>query len=240
MKWNPLTKHVFYTENDPETDRPCIGYVRGEQAAMLLDAGNSPAHAALLQKGLKEADLPFPDYIALTHAHWDHTYGLCGWDAVSLAGEKTNAALDAMSRWRWDDAAMKRRVARGEDSLFCDIHIRKEYPDRSQIRVKGADICFRGELQVDLGGVTCILREIVSPHAEDCVLIAVPGDGLLFLGDAYCSVPVGENWIYDKDLLGQFITLLEKEEFQIAVKGHHPPQMKEALLAELKMEWMRL
>lgn len=234
MQWHQLTEHVFYTENDPETDRPCIGYVKGEKAALLMDAGNSPTHAKLLRQGLAEAGLPLPNYIALTHAHWDHTYGLCSWKGVSLAGEKTNEILGKMKEWQWDDASMMERVKRGEDSAFCDIHIRKEYPDRSKIQVEQANISFTGERKLDLGGVTVLLREVVSPHAEDCVVFSIPKDGLLFLGDAYCSVPVGEDWVYDKERLGKFIAELEGMEFAIAIKGHHPPQRKAELMAELK------
>ena len=238
--WNKLTNHVFYTENNPETDRPCIGYVKGEKAALLMDAGNSPAHAELLKAGLAEAGLPLPKYVALTHAHWDHTYGLCGWDAVSFAGEKTNAILGEMKKWQWDDASMKARIESGEDSEFCFIHIRKEYPDRSEIKVEQAEISFTGEINIDLGGVNVILKEVVSPHAEDCVVLSVPEDGLLFLGDSYCSVPVGEDWVYDKELLGKFIAWLEEEDFSIAIKGHHPPQKKAELLAELKADYNAL
>ena len=186
MMWNKLTNHVFYTNNDPETDRPCIGYVKGEKASLLMDAGNSPAHAELLKAGLAEGGLPLPKYVALTHAHWDHTYGLCSWDAVSFAGEKTNAILGEMKKWQWDDASMKGRIESGEDSL------------------------------------------------------SVPEDGLLFLGDSYCSVPVGEDWVYDKELLGKFIAWLEEEDFSIAIKGHHPPQKKAELLAELKADYNAL
>lgn len=236
MMWNRRTEHVYDTKNDPETDRPCMGYVRGERASLLLDAGNSAAHAALLQEGLRAAGLPLPDYIALTHAHWDHTYGLCGWEGLSLAGAKTNAILGKMKGWQWDDASMEKRIKDGEDSEFCFIHIRKEYPDRSQIRVEQAALSFTGEVSLDLGGVRAVLKEVVSPHAADCVVISIPEDGLLFLGDSYCSVPVGEGWVYDKELLGQYIGWLEGEDFQIAIKGHHPPQTKEELLAELKAE----
>ena len=232
--WNALTKHVFYTNDNPETDRPSIGYVQGEKACLLLDAGNSPAHVKLLKEGLAEQGLPDPNYLALTHAHWDHTYGLCGWDCISFAGEKTNRILSEMQKWQWDDASMRKRIEMGEDSEFCFIHICKEYPDRSLIRVEQAKISFTGEMKIDLGGVTAVLKEIVSPHAEDCVVIFVPEDGLLFLGDSYCAVPVGEDWIYDKELLGEYINWLEGEDFKIAIKSHQPPQTKAELLTDMK------
>lgn len=238
--WEKLTEHVYYTKNDAETDRPCIGYVRGERSSLLMDAGNSAAHSMLLKQGLQQAEQPYPRFVALTHAHWDHTFGLCGWDSISIAGEKTNRILRQMKEWLWDDESMEKRIKTGEDSEFCRIHIKKEYPDRRWIRVEQAEISFQGELLLDLGGVTAVLKEVVSPHAEDCVVISVPEDGLLFLGDSYCSVPIGEDWVYDKALLGAYIAWLEQEPFHIAVKGHHAPQTKDALLEELQAAYAAL
>lgn len=232
--WQKITNHVYYTKHNPETDRPCIGYLRGQKASLLMDAGNSPAHGRLLQEGLRQAGLPLPQWIALTHAHWDHTYGLCSWAGISVAGKKTNAQLAVMQAWQWDDASMQKRVETGEDSAFCLIHICKEYPQRAAIQVEQAQISFQGEMEIDLGGVHAVLKEVVSPHAADCVVISVPEDGLLFLGDSYCSVPVGEDWVYDKNLLGEYIRWLEAEPFSLAIKGHHPPQTKAELLAELQ------
>ena len=85
-----------------------------------------------------------------------------------------------------------------------------------------------------------MLKEVTFPHAADCVVISVPEDGLLFLGDSYCSVPVGDDWVYDKELLGKYIDWLEGEDFVIAIKGHHPPQTKAELLAELKADYAAL
>lgn len=236
IEWKPWTEHVFYTENDSETDCPCIGYVQGKERAVLLDAGNSPLHAKLLQEGLAAQGLPMPDMICLTHAHWDHTYGLAAWSCLSLAGKKTNENLRRMQSWKWDEEAMAERLRRGEDSLFCDMHIRKEYPDRSRIQVQTASLAFTGEVDLALGGVTVCLREMVSPHEKDCVVMLIPEDGVLFLGDAYCSVPVGEDWVYDPVRLQAFLQALEEIPFTTAIKGHHPPQSKEELLRELTAE----
>ena len=46
--------------------------------------------------------------------------------------------------------------------------------------------------------------------------------------------------MYDKELLGKYIDWLEGEDFVIAIKGHHPPQTKAELLAELKADYAAL
>ncbi|WP_306299211.1 MBL fold metallo-hydrolase [Brevibacillus brevis] len=42
----------------------------------LIDAGNSPAHAALFRKSLQRLGARLPDLLILTHWHWDHTFGM--------------------------------------------------------------------------------------------------------------------------------------------------------------------
>ncbi len=240
MKLTKISEHIYYMEHDPETDRPALGYVKGDKGGLMMDAGNSCAHYRHFIEKLQENHLPPPRYLSLTHAHWDHSFGLWATNAATIAGGKTNKELEKMSRWAWDDASMKNRLETGEDSLFAHTHICKEYAHRSDIRVKTAEISFNGSMTIDLGEVTCILREICSPHSRDSVVFIIPQDGVIFLGDSYCSVPQGEEWVYDKVLLTAYIDELEKIDFRLAIKGHHPPQTKEALLTELKTEWKKL
>jgi glyoxylase-like metal-dependent hydrolase (beta-lactamase superfamily II) len=240
MKLTKISEHIYYMEHDPETDRPALGYVKGDKGGFMMDAGNSCAHYRHFIEKLQENHLPPPRYLSLTHAHWDHSFGLWATNAATIAGGKTNKELEKMSRWAWDEESMKNRLETGADSLFSDTHIRKEYAHPSDIRVKTAEISFNGSMTIDLGQVTCILREIVSPHCRDSVVFIIPQDGVVFLGDSYCSIPQGEEWVYDKVLLTAYIDELEKMDFRLAIKGHHPPQTKEALLTELKAEWKKL
>jgi glyoxylase-like metal-dependent hydrolase (beta-lactamase superfamily II) len=240
MKLTKISEHIYYMEHNPETDRPTLGYVKGEKGSFMMDAGNSTAHYKDFIEKLEENHLPQPRYLSLTHAHWDHSFGLWATKAATIAGGKTNKELEKMTHWSWDENAMQKRLEIGEDTEFSDTHIRKEYPHRSDIKVKTAEISFNGSMTIDLGDVTCILREIVSPHCRDSVVFIIPEDGVIFLGDSYCSVPKGEVWVYDKVLLMAYIDEIERIDFRLAIKGHHPPQTKEELLTELKEEWRNL
>ncbi|WP_304508853.1 MBL fold metallo-hydrolase [Anaerotignum sp.] len=240
MKFMKISEHIYFMEHNPETDRPALGYVRGEKGGFMMDAGNSAAHYHHFIEKLQENKLPHPRYLSLTHAHWDHSFGLWATKTATIAGGKTNKELEKMSHWAWDEESMKNRLKTGEDSVFSDTHIRREYSHRSDIKVKTAEISFNGSMTIDLGDVTCILREIVSPHCRDSVVFIIPQDGVIFLGDSYCSAIQGEEWFYDKVLLTAYIDEIEKIDFRLAIKGHHPPQTKEELLAELKSEWKKL
>lgn len=240
MKFMKISEHIYYMEHDPETDRPALGYAKGEKGGFMMDAGNSAAHYHHFLEKLQENSLPQPRYLSLTHAHWDHSFGLWATKAATIAGGKTNKELEKMSHWAWDETSMEKRVETGEDSAFSDTHIRKEYMHRGDIKVKTAEISFNGSMTIDLGNVTCILKEIVSPHCRDSVVFIIPQDEVIFLGDSYCSSVQGEEWFYDKVLLTAYIDEIEKIDFHLAIKGHHPPQTKEALLSELKTEWKKL
>lgn len=240
MKLTKISQHIYYMEHSIETDRPALGYVKGEKGGFMMDAGNSAAHYDHFMEKLQENNLPAPRYLSITHAHWDHSFGLWATNAATIAGGKTNKELEKMSHWAWDEASMQNRLETGVDSAFSDTHIRMEYPHRTDIHAKTAEISFNGSMTIDLGDVTCVLREIVSPHCRDAVVFLIPQDGVVFLGDSYCSVPHGEEWVYDKVLLTAYIDELAKIDFRLAIKGHHAPQTKEELLTELKTEWKKL
>lgn len=232
MELKRLTETIYYTTHEERRDRPCLGYIKDSRFPVMVDAGNSPAHRKEYMALLEAAGLPLPKAVCLTHSHWDHTFGMTA-DCFSIASQKTNAELKKKADWGWTKEEMEYRVKTGEDSLFCHIHIQEEYPDTSVIEVHPAKLAFQGEITWELDQpVRCF--EIVSPHAQDCTVVLA--DGVLFLGDAYCSVPVGEDWVYDKSLLAAHIAALEKIPFSLCVKGHHPPQTKEALLQELRQE----
>ena len=79
---------------------------------------------------------------------------------------------------------MSKRIETKEDILFCSEMIKREYPDRSKIKIAGADTVFDGKLILDLGGITCELIHSKGPHSDDSVICFVPSEKALFLGDS--------------------------------------------------------
>lgn len=246
------TEHIFIRQYQHYTDRPNIGLIRGTERALLFDAGNSQANVALLKRELEEAGLPEPAFVALSHWHWDHSFGACYWGVPVIAGRETDAQLRKMSEWKWDEESMCSRVERGEEILFCTEMIRREYPDRSRIRVRGADVVFDGRLTVDLGGgVVCELIHARGPHASDSVICWVPCDRFLFLGDSNCKDLYGQSWHfdirheedfvpvtgalpYDREKVAAFLELLDGLDFTSCVSGHSDPVSREELYRSLE------
>ena len=250
--FSQLTQHIWCRPYQHKTDRPNIGWIGGREKALLFDAGNSGANAAMLREELMDAVLKMPDYVALSHWHWDHTFGASFWGVPVIAGRQTDAQLRKMANWRWDDASMAERISRGEDIVFCTEMIKLEYPDRSQIRVTGADIAFDGALSLDLGGgVVCHLIHAEGPHSSDSVICYVPCDRFVFLSDSDGKDLYDLPWEfdihdpdsfrratdalpYDWDKVDAYLELLEGLDFTHCINGHGDLMTREMLFDKFR------
>lgn len=168
-----ISDRIYYLPYDENTDRPNLGYIRGDKYSLMIDAGNSEEHVKLFMEELEKEGLKKPDFVGITHWHWDHTYGLHAVGAVSIACRKTNDLLLNMSGWSFSDEAMEARIQSGEDIPFCTEMIKKEYPDRNQIRIVPAQLVFEEKLVIDLGGITCRMLRVGGSHSEDSVNITL-------------------------------------------------------------------
>lgn len=247
-----LTEHIYRYPCDGYTDRPNIGLIVGSRYTVLYDAGNSAAHVAEIRAALSRQGLPDPDFVALSHWHWDHTFGAAFWNAPVLAGRETDAQLRKMTAWAWDDASMQQRVEDGEEILFCTEMIKREYPNRRDIRVVGADFAFDGTVTLDLGGVSCRLIHAKGPHSSDAVICYVPEDRFVFLGDSNCKDLYGQPWHfdirheerfqeetdalpYDAEKVRSYLQLLDGLDFSLCISGHSEAKSREALYGALNL-----
>jgi glyoxylase-like metal-dependent hydrolase (beta-lactamase superfamily II) len=123
---------------------------------------------------------------------------------------------------------------------MCDKCIKLEYSNRQEIKVTSADIEFSGSLKINLGGIYCELTEIEAPHSEDSVLIYVPEEKAVFIGDADCEDHYNNNGHYDKNKLESFIALIKEIDFNTYVLGHDEPQTKEEAISYLMDELKKL
>jgi glyoxylase-like metal-dependent hydrolase (beta-lactamase superfamily II) len=236
MGLSKLTDRIYYLPSEQRTDRPVLGYINGDRYSLAVDAGNSAAHVEKFYKSLREMGLRLPDFTVITHWHWDHSFGMHAVSGRTVAGHLTNWRLGEIRKWEWTDEAMKRRLQSGEDLEICDRCIRLEYPDRGKIRVVKSGIEFTGFVNIDLGGVHCEIREIDDPHSGDAVLVHIPEEKVLFLGDADCGDFHHLAGRYDKLKLKTMITMLEKIDSGTFMAGHDMPQSKLTVIGYLKEE----
>jgi len=236
MELNKLSDRVYYLTAEERTDRPVLGYIKGDKYSLAVDAGNSSEHVEIFYKELRESGLRLPDFTVITHWHWDHTFGMHSVSGKTVAGHLTNRKLSEVQEWEWTDEAMEKRLQSGEDIEICDRCIRLEYPDRNKIKVVRAEIEFTGVINIELGGVHCEIMEFDATHSDDSVLIHVPEERVVFIGDADSGDDYQSKGEYDKAKLKEMIKLLEKIDVDIFVLGHDVPQSKLEVMSYLKDE----
>lgn len=153
---NRLTDPILSTDPVASTDRSVLAIIQGTARSLMVDGGNSPRHAEGFLAELAAAGLPAPDYIAVTHAHCDHIFGLSRLGGIVLANSLTRDRISNMAGLSWNDPEVAPRVASGEEHEMTGLMLRAEMPgDRSDFAIRPPDVVYERRLTVDLGGVTC-------------------------------------------------------------------------------------
>lgn len=187
--------HFWYMDPVAETDRPILGAVVGDTHTLMIDAGNSEAHTNLFLAALTEQGIKRPTLVVLTHWHWDHTFGLSALtETVSIASAATKVGLERLLPYTWDDTALAERVEDGREIAFCAEAIQLEYGEDRSMRVLLPTMTFEDTLTLDLGGVHVLLKHVGGDHAADAVVVYVPEEKILFLGDALYANLYAPSW----------------------------------------------
>ena len=208
QRLHELTQRIWYMDPTVETDRPALGYIRGDRFSVMVDAGNSPAHAALFMELLKEKGLPLPSYCLITHWHWDHTFGICGLDIPCVCSEKTAEYLDKAGKWSFAEGGEGRKQY---DSDSC---IRAEYADPLAIRIEVPEITFDREITFDLGGISAKMIFVGGPHSDDSAIVFIPEEKVIFAGDSSSGNFSLPNIAYVPELLDEHEAVLRSIPFE--------------------------
>lgn len=225
MELKKITKRIFYYPHQPKTDRPMLAYIQGDSRSLAIDAGNSSDHVDEFYAALELYHLKKPNFTAITHWHWDHTFGMHQIHGYSIAHIKTNQLLQQEKKKLLDPNYITSLKANNE-------FIHREYRDDKEMIVALADIQFEREIILRLGGITARIFHVVSPHTEDTSLIYIPEEKILFLGDA-TSEDFSNNGFMDKQKLAQLIHLIERTDCSYCILGHEEPLLKPDLLSYL-------
>ena len=216
-----LTDKVWYLPHDEPSDRPVLTYIEGDQYCVAVDAGASPAHVREFYTAVTDQRMTIPEITILTHWHWDHSFGACAVNGLTMASKKTAEKLKEVAGWEWTEAAMEARLRSGEEVPFCHEHICLEYRRPEWIQVTLPDMTMEGEWTMDIGGVTISCETCDSPHSRDALLVSA--DGCLIIGDAGYEDFYELDRQYDKGRLGAFIEKLKGRPEQWLVAGHEEP-----------------
>ncbi len=227
-----ISEHIWIKPHEEETDRPALGYVYGGKTSLMVDSGNSPEHISYFYGMVRSMGMPDPSFVVLTHWHWDHIFGLSGSPAKSIAHVLTNERLQIMQRWDWSDSSLSSRVAAGIETPFSAEMIRKEMPARHSFKVKPADISFEVQCIVRIDDIECQLVHVGGPHSDDAIVVFVPQEKVLFLGDCE-NVDQYNNSCMRLADLSALILKLDQFDADIVVPSHRAPLSKSDFMKEL-------
>lgn len=196
-----VTERIYYLMNENEDEKPALGIIKGDSCCLVFDAGNSPTHANTLLNEIEKMNFPPVKYVLVSHHHWDHIFGIERFDAIKIASNKTSELSNIYKGIELNDSSLE--IAK-KDGILDDIAVKlvkEEFKDRTVLEGLQFDLLFSGELEINLGGVTCLIKEIINPHREDGTIVYVPDEKTLFLGDAaYGCTKDGRNY-YDSQRL---------------------------------------
>ena len=223
LKLQKVTNRIYYLPNLEAFDWPTLGLVIGDKHTLMLDSGRSRRHTAAFLDRLRQNNLPMPDMCAITHWHWDHTYGLASLgNIISFANKDTIKLIRNMQRWGWSDEEMRHRIETGEDLEFSYPNINAEYPDKSQIKIATPTVEYDDHLTVDLGGVHAQMKVIENSHSYDSRVIYIPEEKTIFLGDICYEDLLPIRPVYYRNKHAKLMNGLQKMDFDKAIPGHQP------------------
>ncbi|WP_410512747.1 MBL fold metallo-hydrolase [Paenibacillus sp. BR2-3] len=238
-KFQQLSKRVMIMHAEHDTDRPILAAVMGDRRTLLMDAGNSPAHAELFRDELSKRGYKQPDILALTHWHWDHTFGMSAWNLPAVAHEKTAKALAYLVGLDWSDDCLEQLIAEGILSNESAADIRKEFGEKRAITILEPDILFKDSISIDLGGIACELVHVGGDHAGDSCFLYVKEERILFLGDALGPSVYGGPRKYSSTGFLKLLGLAYNYKAAWYVESHGIPMNEEEFRKDLS-PWERL
>lgn len=230
-----ISEHIYVMHAEQETDRPLLAAVAGSSRTLLIDGGNSPAHAAAFRDYLAREGVRSPDVMVLTHHHWDHSFGLSEWSLPAIAQRQTAEMLRGFAALRWNEETLGRLIDEGVMSEQTRTDLRAEYEgDLGRIRVEEPNIVFERFIDVHLGGLTCEIRYVGGDHSADSCVVYVKEAGTLFLGDALAPSVYGGPMKYTT---GKFLALLDTVfayGADVLVESHGRPVSREAFYEDVR------
>ncbi|MBT2668835.1 MBL fold metallo-hydrolase [Bacillus sp. ISL-4] len=227
QKLEKISNRCWYQTPVLETDRPILGVVVGDNRSLMIDAGNSEAHANYFLKELKEHGIPLPSIVVLTHWHWDHIFGLSALNMLSVASIQTKAKIEKLVSYEWTDSALEERVKSGLEIEFCANAIKKEFGSERNIIISLPDLAFDQRIELDIGGVSCLLQHVGGDHSPDSIVVYIKEEKILFLGDSIYADIYSNKRNYTTQRTIQLLDTIDQFDAEIYVLSHWKPISKD-------------
>ncbi|MEE3487847.1 MAG: MBL fold metallo-hydrolase [Bulleidia sp.] len=185
VKITQISDHVYASSMEETHDRPHLYLIVSAGESLMIDAGNSPAHARAFLSLADEMHLPMPKLLCLTHWHWDHSFGGAAIACNEAAGEKTIAVLKEISTYSYSDEAIHDRVLKGTENDFVEGCMKLEYTpeQRESMNIRIPDEVLHDKQNIPVGRILVEVHQVASDHSDENLTFLVREDSLLITGD---------------------------------------------------------
>ena len=227
----PLTEHVWLLPHDPDETavQSSVGVITSRNESILIDAGNSPRLARKIKTELARNHLPPVSHIIYTHHHWDHIYGACEFDVPVIAHTICKAILMEESRKPWGIEYLREEIKR-EPKLTASYSARaRSIQDWGAFRIVVPEEAFETEQVIHLDPLTIALEHVGGEHAQDSIVVKVPQEGVMFIGDCYYPPPLHLRKPDSAPSL-EMLRRLQDDAYNLYVEGHAKPFTQTELL----------
>jgi len=159
IRFTPVRPGVFTTVLAEEQATATL--VAGADRALLVDTGSSPAVGRALRQAVGRTVAQPLTTVVLTHAHWDHAFGLGAF-----------ADLDTVGHDQWASD-----IACAENRVYAERH----GIDLATLARPGTTVSLIAAR--DLGGLGVEIVHLGTAHTRSDLVVVIPQAGVVVVGD---------------------------------------------------------
>lgn len=194
---------------------PTVGLILTSEGWVVVDSGNSPAHARRVEEAMQRIREVPVRYVINTHRHFDHVFGNQVFDAPVIASQRCRQRFRANLE---DDWAPHRVQSWLRDEMLSHTSVLTAEDFDGLVPVPPS-VSFLASLTLDVGETELQVFPSHGAHCDDHISVFLPKQRILFVGDTfYFHDSEGEitRWL---ELLDELV----RREADTVVPGHEAP-----------------
>lgn len=217
--------YVFPHDETPDTIQPNVGVIRLKRQTILIDSGNSPRHARQILAAVNGNLLPPVRTIIMTHHHWDHSFGAASFNVEQIiAHEKCKDYLKDYAERDWNPIILREEIAENPKREIGNNAMIDAISDWRDFRIVIPTVTFSSTMSLYMDDLQIDLEHVGGRHADDSIVIRLPEQRVMFIGDSYYPEPYHIRAEGDEDLDLPMLNKLLGDDYDIYVDGHGTPR----------------